>query len=156
MTAFTHPASKHCLSCQRLNECDSRRYHGCRGTAETQRQQSAAVGDVVREAEKGGSPSPQTFGEQSEGGRVSGRDIQARIQHVRAAIEAAKAARRPDALRAEVKSSQDQPLTWLLPACARLWYYRHLQHALLLALLSKAISDGPLLRMCSLSMFCRR
>ena len=134
-----HINSKHSLLCPRLNECYIGTYHGCRGTAGNQRQQSAAFGDVVREAEKDGSPSPQPYGEQGEVGRVSGRDIQARIQHVRAAIEAAKAADRPDVLRAEVNSNQDHASKWAFTILCMQKYNRHLEYGMLLALLTEEV-----------------
>ncbi len=56
----------------------------------------------MREPRRDGVASQQDFGGEREGERVSGGEIQARIQQVRAAIEAAKAAGRPDLVKTEV------------------------------------------------------
>lgn len=77
----------------------------CRGTAEAQRERQAAINQVAQEAAQGqGGPwgTQQESSEKEEGARVTGQEIQARIQQVKAAIEAARAANRPDILRNEV------------------------------------------------------
>lgn len=79
---------------------------------ESQRERSATPSEVGQEADESRSPSPQRFGEQKEGGPVTGGEIQAHIQHVRAAIEAAKAANRPDIVRTEVIPTHDHLLRY--------------------------------------------
>ena len=77
----------------------------CRGTAEAQRERQAAINEVAQEAAQGeGGPwgTQQESSEEGKGARVTGQEIQARIQQVKAAIEAARAANRPDILRNEV------------------------------------------------------
>ena len=77
----------------------------CRGTAEAQRERQAALNRVAQEAAQGeGGPwgTQQESSEKEEGARVTGQEIQSRIQQVKAAIEAARAANRPDILRNEV------------------------------------------------------
>ncbi len=99
-----------------ITMCDM--YDGCRGPAETQQQQPAAVSDVVREPRRDGASSQQEFGGQRGEERVTGGEIQARIQQVRAAIEAAKAANQPDILRTQVHSHHDCP-------CFQARFYLH-------------------------------
>ncbi len=77
----------------------------CRGAAEAQRERSEAISEVVRETQTEASPSSQQYDERRESNRVTSQEIQARIQHVKAAIEAAKAANRPESFRTEVSSS---------------------------------------------------
>ena len=77
----------------------------CRGAAEAQRERSEAISEVVRETQTEPSPSSQQYDERRESNRVTSQEIQARIQHVKAAIEAAKAANRPESFRTEVSSS---------------------------------------------------
>ena len=56
---------------------------------------------MVREAQ-GPWDAPQGSAEQGEARKVTGQEVQARILQVKAAIEAAKAANRPNILRTEV------------------------------------------------------
>ena len=75
-----------------------------RGGAAAQRERSVEISNAVREAhgqEEASSSSPQS-GDGQEQGRVTAQDITARIQHVKAAVDAARAANRPDVLRNEV------------------------------------------------------
>ena len=77
----------------------------CRGAAEAQQERRAAIDEMAREAAQGeGGPwgIQQESSEEGKGARVSGQEIQERIQQVKAAIEAARAANRPDILRNEV------------------------------------------------------
>ena len=85
--------SSHCENC-----------NSSRGGAAAQREQLAAIRDAVKEAqgqEEAPSSSLQS-GNGQEQGRVTAQDIRMRIQHVKAAVDGARAANRPDVLRNEV------------------------------------------------------
>ncbi len=77
----------------------------CRRTAEAQQERQAAINKVAKEVAQGeGGPggNQQDSNDKEKGARVTGQEIQSRIQQVKAAIEAARAANRPDVLRNEV------------------------------------------------------
>ena len=74
-----------------------------RGGAAAQRERSAAISNAVREAQgQEEALSSLQSGNGQEQGRVTAQDIRARMQHVNAAVDAARAANRLDVLRNEV------------------------------------------------------